>query len=342
MTKKKILLDDFATIARQLAIAGVVTSGSLARELGVSRQSAHAHLAHAVANGVLQRVGAGRGARYVAPTLHVQAPAKGLDEESIWDELEPALVARFELSPQARERAHYVVTEIVNNAIDHADASTVQVDVSRVEGGVQIVVTDDGVGAIARARRGLDVHSDVEVIAELSKGKRTTAPSRHSGEGLFFTSKTARKLKLEANGLAWIVDTGLDDEGVATSDVVRGTKVTLVLDPLSREPLARVFERYTDDVAFTKTRVRIKLLDVSDELMSRSQGKRVVARLEEFKDVELDFRGVRGVGQGFVDEVFRVWGKAHPSTRLTSTGMNEAVRFMVERGLRPYSGLQEG
>ena len=47
----------------------------------------------------------------------------------------------------------------------------------------------------------------------------------------------------------------------------------------------------------------------------------------------LDFQGVRGVGQGFVDEVFRVWPRSHPGIRLVPQNMNQAVSFMVRRGL---------
>jgi len=36
--------------------------------------------------------------------------------------------------------------------------------------------------------------------------------------------------------------------------------------------------------------------------------------LEKFEMVVLDFKGVQMVGQGFADEVFRVWQKNWPST----------------------------
>ncbi len=55
--------------------------------------------------------------------------------------------------------------------------------------------------------------------------------------------------------------------------------------------------------------------------------------IEQVEEVILDFRGVTGVGQGFVDEIFRVWASAHPQVRLVPENMNEAVEFMVRRGL---------
>jgi hypothetical protein len=40
------------------------------------------------------------------------------------------------------------------------------------------------------------------------------------------------------------------------------------------------------------------------------------------------------VGQGFADEVFRVWARQHADVRLVPTGMVDPVAFMVERAIR--------
>jgi hypothetical protein len=47
--------------------------------------------------------------------------------------------------------------------------------------------------------------------------------------------------------------------------------------------------------------------------------------------VEVDFAGVTDVGQGFVDELLRVWPNAHPGKTVTPINMNPAVEFMVRR-----------
>lgn len=315
-----------------------VTSRMLAERLGVSRQSAHQHLVAAVHDGWLMRVGAGRAVRYVRTQYEARYEPAGLDEEAVWQALEPHLSDWCAWSPAGRSRLHYALTEMVNNAIDHAEGTEIRVScrlVDSMKGGrLELVVEDDGIGALAKASRGLKISRPAEVIVEIAKGKRTTAPEAHSGEGLFFTSKVAELFRLEANGFAWVVDNEQRDEGILTSEIHRGTRVTLWLDPLTEVPLEHVFAQFTNDFRFTKSRVRIKLLEMGDVLMSRSQAKRLCARLESFEEVELDFAGVAGVGQGFVDEVFRVWAKAHVGTQLIPTSMNEAVRFMVERGLR--------
>ena len=66
-------------------------------------------------------------------------------------------------------------------------------------------------------------------------------------------------------------------------------------------------------------------------LVSRSEAKRLVARLTDFRQVILDFSGVQVAGQGFCDEVFRVFAHAHPHVTLEPVGMSDTVAFMVNR-----------
>jgi len=70
----------------------------------------------------------------------------------------------------------------------------------------------------------------------------------------------------------------------------------------------------------------------SETLISRSQAKGIVLGLEKFNYVTLDFDGIRLAGQGFVDEVFRVFANAHPDTKITYINANADVEFMIKRG----------
>jgi hypothetical protein len=175
--------------------------------------------------------------------------------------------------------------------------------------------------------------SPADAIVQLEKGKLTTDPERHSGEGIFFSSKAVCHFRLEAQGTAWIVDGIRNDSAIATSTVTRGTRVTAdVVD--GRTPrLADVFGAYTDreTLRFARTRTTIRLAAAGRELVSRSVAKRILADLDKFEEVTLDFSGVDVVGQGFCDEVFRVFARAHPKIRLVPVGMDPAVAFMVGR-----------
>jgi len=63
--------------------------------------------------------------------------------------------------------------------------------------------------------------------------------------------------------------------------------------------------------------------------VSRSQAKRLVYRFEKFEEVVLDFNEIPSLGQGFAHEIFVVFKKAHPNTKLTPINGNENVMKMI-------------
>ena len=97
-----------------------------------------------------------------------------------------------------------------------------------------------------------------------------------------------------------------------------------------------VFLDYQDDdsLQFSKTEVIIELArEHGQRLISRSQAKRVVANLDKFKQTTFDFKGVTIVGQGFVDQLFRVFQQQYPEIILNYINANDDVNFMIRRGI---------
>ena len=63
--------------------------------------------------------------------------------------------------------------------------------------------------------------------------------------------------------------------------------------------------------------------------MARSQARRILLRLDEFQEIVFDFRNVTFMGQGFADEVFRVFQNAHPDIRITVVNANRDIQGMI-------------
>ena len=115
---------------------------------------------------------------------------------------------------------------------------------------------------------------------------------------------------------------------------IRGTKVFFLLGLGKQKELRDVFNQFTDDsFEFSKTTVKVKLYREGVEYVSRSQARRILSGLERFKTVELDFADIDTIGQGFADEVFRVWHSRHPDIGITSINAGENVEFMIKRAL---------
>jgi hypothetical protein len=311
-----------------------LTAGALGRQMGVSRQMAHRLLSELVAEGRLVRSGSGRAVSYrdsgSLPFVR-RYPRAVIAEDKVWAETAVACRAVEELPRPARSILQYAFTEMLNNAIEHSTGREIEVRIEAAADGLAFAIADDGVGVFANLRKLLHLPSDLVALQELSKGKLTTLPAGHTGEGVFFTSKAARWFELSSGGLRWTVDNVRGDVAVGSSSVKRGTVVRVEIARRPRRKLADVFAEYTEDFAFTKTHVVIKLFTHGTRFISRSEARRVVSNLDKWRSVVLDFSGVEEVGQGFADEIFRVWARAHPEVKLDAVSMSEPVAFLVRR-----------
>jgi hypothetical protein len=266
-----------------------------------------------------------------APEYEGDFPIAGLAEDVVWRDIVSSI--GLDVETGGVHIMEYAFEEMLNNAIDHSDGAVARVRFWSSSEALDFVVADDGVGALARLRQELGLPDDLSSIQELSKGKRTTNPAEHSGQGIFFTSKAVDRFSLSANGWRWTVDNVVGDQYVAEAPRAAGTVVACRLDPATTRTMTEVFGEFTRGSSFDVSRPRIALLAYGRRLISRSEAKLLLEGLDAFAEVELDFGGVEAVGQGFVDQVFRVWAAAHPGTRVVPIDMSPAVRFMVERGL---------
>ena len=314
---------------------GWVTTSTLAKALGVSRQAAHRQLAAAVAAGRLQPEGQARARRYLPVVPRFSFDAVGLSEDRVLAHVREQLGFGFDSLSEAEHRLlAYVLTELVNNAIDHARAARVSVSLDIQAAAVALDVVDDGIGAFASVQAGRGLANVMEAAAEITKGKVTTMPERHSGEGVFFSSKAVDHFELSANGLALVVDNSVDDLTIRATPPHLGTTVRLRFSRPVVRSLQAVFAAWTDEFEFTRTRTVVRLFGMGRDFVSRSEARRILQGLESFREVIVDFQGVAGIGQGFSDEVFRVWALQHPAIRLVPTNMVDEVRFFVERAER--------
>jgi excisionase family DNA binding protein len=261
---------------------------------------------------------------------------KPLEEHTVWQAINAVL--RLDEGSPVGTVMRYAITETINNAVDHSQGSTVDVAVWRSQHALVFRVADDGEGAFAHLRRGLGLADDFESISALTKGKQTTWPERHTGEGIFFTSKVLDVYQISANGKRWTVDNVRNDQAVGVSVVNQGTEVIGEVDPHTTRSTRDIFLAYSKDFEFTRTKPLVKLFGLGMRFVSRSEARRLLDGLDEFTEIDLDFAGVQDVGQGFVDELFRVWPSQHAGKTINPINMNPAVEFMVRRGLGHQPG----
>lgn len=313
-----------------------VSIGDVLERSGLTRQAIQYHLKKMVESGELEPIGAGRGRRYRRPLLfEARLEVKGLQEDQVWKQVRASVPDLERLNRYADRIANYAFTEMLNNAIDHSGSENVRVTVGPRGERFAFVIADQGVGAFEHVRRQADLEDHPAAIQEISKGKMTTDPKHHTGQGIFFTSKAVDLFSIASNGWRWFVDNTRTDQTIGESEIKRGTVVGFEVDPNTERNLTAIFDEYTDDetLAFDKSRTAVRLFEFDVTFVSRSEAKRLARNLERFREVIVDFRGVEEVGQGFADELFRVWAGDYPETDLVPVNMNRAVKLIVDRAL---------
>lgn len=310
-----------------------------ADRFGYSRQGVYRHVRELVDSGLLLAEGQTKARTYslaVLKEMSIELDLAGLEEDVIWREKIAPLLS--DVPENIRRISQYGFTEILNNAIVHSSGTKVEVAVEITAANLDYKIHDNGIGIFKKLREDLHLEDERHAILELSKGKLTTNPARHTGEGIFFTTRSFDDVAFRAGELVFL-HTRSGDWLVDERPLHSGTFVHMDLDRFANRSLKEVFDKYTsgdDDYGFTKTQIPIFLAKYGDEnLVSRSQAKRVVARLDRFQEVLLDFQGVASIGQAFADEIFRVFKTDHPDVHLVSVGANEEVSQMIRRALPP-------
>jgi len=308
-----------------------------ADHFGITRQAVNKHLRRLSGEGCLTEAGHTRSRTYkLAPQSawkNVYANVPGLAEDVIWTK--DIRTALGQLPDNVMNIWHHGFTEMFNNAIDHSGGRTISVEVIRTAASAEIAVIDDGVGIFRKIQETLGLLDERHAILELSKGKLTTDPKRHSGEGIFFTSRMFDSFQILSGGAFFTHQHGeTQDWLLESSGETQGTVVFMRLHNHTSRTAKRVFDAYVTgrEFDFSKTVVPVNLAQYgNDRLISRSQAKRVLARVELFKTVVFDFRDVEGIGQAFADEIFRVFANAHPDMQLLAINTHSSVRGFIDR-----------
>lgn len=328
---------------------GRLYSKDIVERFNISRQYANLLISDCVMENKLIKLGSTRKAFYVLPEYAQAHPEifpvrfnkffnnHALQEHIVLNQIRDTFPTLKNLSENVESIFTYAFSEMLNNAIEHSQSVRIGVEVSVDKKILSFIIQDSGVGVFRNVMKQRGLKSELEAIQDILKGKTSTMPKSHSGEGIFFTSKASDFFVLDSFGYQLIVDNKIPDVFVKTvKKIKRGTRVMFQISTESNRHLLEVFQKYTNLIdngnhGFDKTEIRVKLYAIGGVHISRSQARRILSGLEKFKIVVFDFDKVPTVGQAFADEVFRVFHQKYPHIKLEAINMTEGVEFMVER-----------
>lgn len=263
-----------------------------------------------------------------------------LEEDALfWEKIMPFLT---ELPRNVQDIWYYAFTEIMNNAIDHSAGERITFAIQKDALYTEISIADDGIGIFRNIQKYAGEKYGVEIdreqaALELYKGRLTTDPDRHSGEGIFFVSKMLSEFAVWSENTVYSYRCGDRDRFVRSHLISYytqlegiGTMAVMKLENESKRTSREVFDEFAPlEEGFVRTLIPMKDMCPLGDPVARSQARRILRRLDEFREIIFDFRGIGFMGQGFADEVFRVFQNMHPDIKLTVINANASVLGMI-------------
>ena len=263
-----------------------------------------------------------------------------LEEDALfWEKIMPFLT---ELPRNVQDIWYYAFTEIMNNAIDHSAGEQITFAIQKDALYTEISIADDGIGIFRNIQKyacekyGVEIDRE-QAALELYKGRLTTDPDRHSGEGIFFVSKMLSEFAVWSENTVYSYRCGDRDRFVRSHLISYytqlegiGTMAVMKLENESKRTSREVFDEFAPlEEGFVRTLIPMKDMCPLGDPVARSQARRILRRLDEFREIIFDFRGIGFMGQGFADEVFRVFQNMHPDIKLTVINANASVLGMI-------------
>lgn len=353
-----MLSSNHKKIIRLLADYKTHTLKEMADSLGVSRQYISKLIKELIVLGEVEKIGETKNAKFFLLTDHIvglddamvslshhpwyysiKRKRIGLREDEVLDDIETRTDILRDVSPTIAQKVRYTFTEMLNNAIDHSQSEYIIIMMVRDTKKIIFWVVDHGIGIFQSIQKKYNFSNTDDAVAQLLKGKETTQPQQHPGEGVYFTSRIADVLQIASfdKKLLFHNDGFIHDfnfSALEKSDALSGTRIIGTIHFDSSINVQTIFASVTnEDLVFDKTDIAVELYTKKMHFVSRSEAKRLLIGLEKFKRITLDFKNVELVGQGFIDEIFRVWQKKFPQTQLTYTHANHAVEFMIRHCL---------
>jgi len=308
------------------------------KKFGISRQSGIRHMRELIAQGSVVATGQTKAREYKLRWLVEESfslNVSGMEEDRVWREKVLPLVQGVENN--VLRICQYGFTEMLNNVIDHSESDIVTISIYRNAILIKMVIADHGVGIFNKIQKAFNLNDPRHALLELSKGKLTTDKSGHTGEGVFFTSRMFDEFSIYSGMLYFNRVNEADDSWlieVEDRDQYNGTIIYLKISPEAKRTTSEIFNKAESGelTDFSRTHVPVKLARYGNEqLVSRSQAKRVLARFEGFKEIDLDFKDVAEIGPAFADEIFRVFRFSHPEIKIFALRTTPEVQKIIDR-----------
>ena len=176
------------------------------KKFGISRTAINRYMTRLIDEGLLTAAGKTRARRYqLKNTVEI-----GFTQNDITRLLDEDVVWRYKILPNIHDLnknivdiCQYGFTEMLNNVIDHSLSDDAIISYVQNYCLVTMIIIDSGVGVFEKIQKDFNLADPRSALLELSKGKITSDKTRHSGEGIFFTSRMFDRFMIKSGNLLY-------------------------------------------------------------------------------------------------------------------------------------------
>jgi hypothetical protein len=309
-----------------------------AQRFAMSRQAAARHIKKLVVQGDIEAEGNTSGRVYRPSQGHIVELSYSIADHpvgaSIWKmDILPVLQT---LPGNIIDLWDYCFQRIFKNGCDHSGGTTVHVQVVQQKNQTIINIADDGEGLFKNIQANLGLKDEQEAALWLSNEQLPIVPENSAKKNIFFSSRMAdfftivsgKIIFTHQNGIAWDWALGISPEKKT------GTVVSMMIENDTPRTVAEVLHSRTTSPtqknAASKVCIPVRLAKYGAEaLFSRSQARRILARIDRFNCAVLDFIGVKTIGAAFADQIFRVFPSEYPGIQLLHCNANKQVEAVI-------------
>jgi len=186
-------------ILAKLSKKGQLKASEIIKETGFTRARVNDFFRELLNEGKIVRFGKTKGAFYVLAEKKWVDAAKSkifgfyrilentnLKEDIVLNQMKQETGIFKDLKENVLHIVEYAFTEMLNNAIDHSQSEKIVAEMKRSNTDISFSIGDKGVGVFNNIKEKRNLPDTMVAIQDLLKGKMTTAPEQHSGEGIFY------------------------------------------------------------------------------------------------------------------------------------------------------------
>ena len=327
---KKFILDNLSSHEKNIVHAAI-------NKFGVSRQAVHRHIINLIKENKIVAYGNTKGRHYeLMPQANYSKKISLRDLGGSRQFLDDFILPHIELLPKnIYEIFEYSAGSLINNILDHAEATSVYFKIFINHEEAHLILTDNGVGLFENIHEGLSLSSTQMAAMEIAKGNVTTDPQHHSGDELntiihlfdkAIIDSANKSLKYCNNNNSWEIN---------PSQHKNGTRIHLQINPNSGRTCADVFYKIFHEEK-KKIRIPLNLINMSEKKIvnSRSYAKNILRNIDNYEKIEFDFNKIDLISPAFADELARMTKEKNQFADIAWMNTNKTVEMLMDRAFK--------